>query len=150
VAALLVSGYGGLGIHSLLNIMRLFPGYYKNVLFLSVGAVDSGAFKGHAELERLEKSTEENLKRYVDLARNMGLRAEYRYRIGTDVPQEAESLCAEIGREFPKVVFFLGKLVFAKEKFYYRLLHNDTAFAIQKRLQFSGLMTVILPIRMRI
>jgi amino acid transporter len=150
VAALLVSGYGGLGIHSLLNIMRLFPGYYKNVLFLSVGAVDSGAFKGHGELERLEKSTEENLKRYVDLARNMGLRAEYRYRIGTDVLQEAESLCGEIGREFPKAVFFLGKLVFAKEKFYYRLLHNDTAFAIQKRLQFSGLMTVILPIRMRI
>ncbi len=150
VAALLVSGYGGLGIHSLLNIMRLFPGYYRNVIFLSVGAVDSGAFKGHDELERLEKSTEANLQRYVDLARNMGLRAQYRYRIGTDVLQEAESLCGEIGREFPKAVFFLGKLVFAQEKFYYRLLHNDTAFAIQKRLQFSGLMTVILPIRMRI
>lgn len=150
VAALLVSGYGGLGIHSLLNIMRLFPGYYKNVLFLSVGAVDSGAFKGLGELERLEKNTEDNLQRYVDLARNLGLRAGFRYQIGTDVLLEADSLCGEIAREFPKAVFFLGKLVFAQEKFYYRLLHNDTAFAIQKRLQFSGLMTVILPIRMRI
>ncbi len=150
VAALLVSGYGGLGIHSLLNIMRLFPGYYRNVLFLSVGAVDSGTFKGRGEMERLEESTSENLQRYVDLARSLGLRAEFRYRIGTDVLVEAESLCGEIAREFPKAVFFLGKLVFAQEKFYYRLLHNDTAFAIQKRLQFSGLMTVILPIRMRI
>ncbi len=150
VAALLVSGYGGLGIHSLLNIMRLFPNYYENILFLSVGAVDSGVFKGSAELASLEKSTQENLDRYVALARRLGLRAESRFRIGTDVLQEAETLCEAVSREYPKAVFYLGKLVFAREKFYYRVLHNDTAHTIQKRLQFSGLQTVILPIRMRL
>jgi hypothetical protein len=30
---------------------------------------------------------------------------------------------------------------------YYRLLHNETAFAIQRRLQFAGLQAVVLPIR---
>jgi amino acid transporter len=45
-AALLVGGYGGLGIYSMLMIHRLFPGYFKNLLFLSVGVIDSGNFKG--------------------------------------------------------------------------------------------------------
>jgi K+ transporter len=150
VAVLFVSGYGGLGVHAMLSIQRLFPNYYKNVVFLSVGVVDSGHFKGRGEVDALVASTETGLQRYVDFARGLGFAAEYRYLIGTDVIQEAEQLSHEVHREFPKGVFFLGKLVFAHEKFYYRFLHNDTAFAIQRRLQFSGLPTIILPIRMRL
>ncbi len=150
VAMLMVSGYGGLGVHTMLTIQRLFPGYYKNVVFLSVGVVDSGHFKGKAEVDSLIVSTEKGLQRYVEFARRLGFAAEYRYRMGTDVVQEAEELCLDLQHEFAKGVFFLGKLVFAQEKFYYRFLHNDTAFAIQRRLQFQGLPTIILPIRMRL
>ena len=150
VAMLMVSGYGGLGVHALLSIQRLFPGYYKNVVFLSVGVVDSGHFKGRGEVDALRRSTEEGLQRYADFARRLGFAADYRFRMGTDVVLEAELLCHEVQKEFPKGVFFLGKLVFAQEKFYYRFLHNDTAFAVQRRLQFSGLPTIILPIRMRL
>ncbi len=148
VAILMVSGYGGLGVHALLSIQRLFPGYYRNIVFLSVGVVDSGHFKGRDEVDSLIASTEAGLRRYVDFAHRLGLAAESRYRIGTDVVLDAEQLCQEVRREFPKGVVFLGKLVFAQEKFYYRFLHNDTAFAIQRRLQFSGLPTIVLPIRM--
>lgn len=147
VAALMVSGYGGLGIHSVLSIQRLFPGYYKNILFISLGVVDSGHFKGRDEVEALEKETEENLKRYVAFANSLGLNAGYRFSLGTEVVEEAETLCQKAVREYPRAVFFLGKLIFAREKMYYRILHNDTAFAIQRRLQFSGLQTVVLPIR---
>ncbi len=150
VAALLVSGYGGLGVHSLLSVQRLFPGTFKNVVFLSVGTVDSGAFKGAKQLDALASNTETNLQRYVDLARRLGINAEYRYRIATDVVDEAEHLCHEVAKQYPRVIFFLGKLIFARERFSNRFLHNDTAFAIQRRLQFSGLQTVVLPIRMRI
>ncbi len=150
VAALLVSGYGGLGVHSLLSVQRLFPGTFKNVIFTSVGTVDSGAFKGKSQLEALASSTEAHLQRYVDLARRLGINAEYRYRIATDVVEEAEHLCLELGKQYPRVVFFLGKLIFARERFSHKFLHNDTAYAIQRRLQFAGLQTVVLPIRMRI
>lgn len=147
VAALLVSGYGGLGIHSILSIQRLFPGYYKNILFISTGVIDSGHFKGREEVEALKAQTEESLKRYVAFAQSLGLNADFRYTLGTEVTEEAEALCVDIAKEYPRVVFYLGKLIFAKEKFFYRFLHNDTAYAIQRRLQFSGLQAVILPIR---
>ncbi len=150
VAALLVSGYSGLGVHSLLSVQRLFPGTFKNVLFLSVGTVDSGAFKGRGQLDALTSNTEKNLQRYVDLARGLGFNAEYRYRLATDVVEEAEELCLGIAREYPRVVFFLGKLIFAHERLSHKFLHNDTAYAIQRRLQFEGLQTVVMPIRMRI
>ncbi len=147
VAVLLVSGYGGLGVHSLLSIQKLFPAYYRNMMFLSVGRVDSGRFKGKAEVDALVRETESHLGRYVSLARSLGCKADFRYRIGTDVMQEAESLCVEVSHEYPRAVFFLGKLVFAREKLFHRLLHNDTAYSMQRRLQFKGIQAIVLPVR---
>jgi hypothetical protein len=42
---------------------------------------------------------------------------------------------------------FAGQLVFRHETPFQRILHNETAFAIQRRLQFSGITAVILPVR---
>jgi len=42
-------------------------------------------------------------------------------------------------------MFFAGQLVFRREAWYQRLLHNETAFAIQKRLHGLGLPMVIVP-----
>jgi hypothetical protein len=39
--------------------------------------------------------------------------------------------------------------VFQRETWYHRLLHNQTAYAIQRRLQWSGQAMVILPVRVR-
>ena len=40
-----------------------------------------------------------------------------------------------------------GLLVFQKERWYQRFLHNETANQIQRRLQFDGLNSMILPVR---
>jgi hypothetical protein len=57
------------------------------------------------------------------------------------------ALCEEIRKDFPRAIFYLGQLIFENDRFYYRLLHNETAFAIQRRLQFAGLQAIVLPIR---
>jgi len=51
--------------------------------------------------------------------------------------------------EFPGAIFFGGQLVFQKENFFTRSLHSQAAFEIQRRLQFSGLPMVLLPVRIR-
>jgi amino acid transporter len=146
-AILTVVGFGGLGIHSLLNIFRIFPGLYKQVMFVSVGAIDSGKFKGIEEIEALRKTTEAELQKYVDFARKLGLPAEYRYSMGTDIVDELEQLCMKVSEEYPKAVTFGGQLVFQKEAWYLRWLHNQTCPALQRRLAFHGLPMVILPVR---
>jgi K+ transporter len=146
-AVLLVGSYSGLGIHQLLTIQRLFPAYYKNFVFLSVGVIDSATMKGVEEVDHVRAETEESLRRYAELAARLGLSADYRMAIGTEAVAEAEKLCMEVAREYPRAIFFAGKLVFEKEKWYQRLLHNETATQLQRRLQFAGLNAMVLPVR---
>jgi hypothetical protein len=73
----------------------------------------------------------------------------WRLAVGTDVVAELETLCTAAAREFPRSTFFAGQLVFQKEAWYQPILHNETAFALQKRLQLAGHTMVILPIRVR-
>ena len=146
-AVLLVNDYGGIGLHSLLMIFKLFPDVFKQVVFVSVGAIDSQSFKGAGQVERLKASTEEVVDKYVALARHMGLAATGVTAVGTEVVSEAEKLCMQVAKEYPHATFFAGKLIFAREKWYHRFLHNDTAFAIERRLQWQGLPVVVVPVR---
>ena len=146
----LVSAYSGFGVHTLLSIVTTFPKTYKNVIFVSVAVIDSGSFKGAEELEALEASAKAGLEKYVDLARRLGFAAEYRMGVGTDVVEKVIEICKELGEEYPRSTVFTGQLTFRLEKFYHRMLHNETAFSIQRRLQWDGLTTVILPIRVSI
>ncbi|HEY6873183.1 MAG TPA: APC family permease [Geobacteraceae bacterium] len=149
-AVQLVSGYNGFGIHTLLSIVTTFPRLYRNIVFVSVAVIDSGSFKGAEEIEALEKSVREGLEKYVDLARRLGFAADCRMAVTTDVVEGAMNICKEIAEECPRSTVFTGQLTFRLEKFYHRMLHNETAFAIQRRLQWDGITTVILPIRVRI
>lgn len=146
-AFLLVESYGGVGIHTLLSIFRFFPGYFKNVVFVSVAVIDSGNFKGNEEMEALEKSTIRSLTRFVDLARRLGIPATYEYRLGTDVVNEVERISDKLARTYPRHMFFGGKLIFERERWFDRLLHNETAFVIQRRLAWKGYPMSVLPVR---
>jgi len=148
-AAILVGGYGGLGVHTLLNAVRFGHGHYKNVIFLSAGIVDSGNFKGADAVEDLKRHTEATLAQYVDLAQRLGTPSTSYMAIGTDAVDELEHLCLAIAKQFPKVVFFAGQLVFQRDTWYQRLFHNQTAYSLQRRLQWDGVPMVILPTRVR-
>jgi amino acid transporter len=149
-AILLVRDFDGFGIHTLLSIIHNFPDMYKNFIFISVAVADSGVFKGSEGIKSLEANVREKLKRYIQLARNLGLRADFRIGVGTDVVETGTQLCRDTAAEFPKSTVFAGKITFPEEKFFHRILHNETAFAIQRNLHWSGVPAVILPIRVEI
>jgi len=148
-AAVLVGGYSGLGVHTLLNALRFVPNHFKNIIFVSVGVVDSGNFKGAEAVDALREYTEETLGKYVDLARRIGLPAAGYMSIGTDVVDELEQICRIVARDFPQTVVFAGQLVFQRETWYGAVLHNQTAYSLQRRLQWDGIPMVILPTRVR-
>jgi len=147
-AVMLVSQYNGLGIHGVLTIQRLYPGHYKNFVFVAVGAVDAAAMKGVEEVDRIRERTARDLQRYVGLIHGLGAAADSRMGIGVDVLDEAERICVELGKEYPKAVFFTNKLIFEDQKWYQRFLHNETANQLQQRLQFANLHTMILSVRL--
>ena len=146
-AIILVSGFNGFGLHTWLSINRKFPHFYKNFIFVSIAEVNQGCFKGTEEMQQLNTSLEDGLKKYVHLVRSYGLAADYRSGVCTDVVEKATELCEALTKEFHKSMVFTGKLIFRQEHLLQRLLHNETAYAIQRRLQWDGIETVILPIR---
>ncbi len=146
-AVILVGGYSGLGVHCILSIQKLFPNYFKNFIFISIGVVDSASFKGVQAVEDVQKETETSLKRYVALAHSFGFAGDFRVGIGTEVVAEAEKICVDLSKEYPRAIIFAGKLIFQNEHWFHRLLHNETAYQMQKRLQFLGLNSMVLPVR---
>jgi len=146
-AIVLVTGYNGFGVHLILSIVGSFAKCYTNIIFVSVGVIDSGSFKGKEEIDGLEANVKGYLEKYVDLARRLGLRAGYRMEIGTEAVESATAICRRLNVEYPRNSVFLGQLIFSLAKFYHWLLHNVTAFAIQRRLQWDGITTILLPVR---
>jgi amino acid transporter len=146
-AIILASGFNGAGIHTWLSVFREFPKLYRNFVFVSVGEIDSGSFKGRDEVDALKASVNDQLQQYVTLCRSYGYPADFRTDVGTDVVEAATDLIESIVKEFPRSTVFAGKLVFRDETPFQRILHNETAFAVQRRLQFAGITAVILPVR---
>lgn len=143
----LVGSYSGFGIHTFLSAIKSFPNNYKNFVFVSVAIVDQGLFKGNDSVEGLKETVQANLDKYVQMALSLGFNAESRMETGTDLVEAATNLCIDIHKEYPKSTVFTGKLAFREEKFYHKLLHNESSYSIQRRLQWQGITNVILPIR---
>jgi K+ transporter len=149
-AVQLVGGFNGFGVHTFLSIIRGFPGLYKNFVFISVAEVDAGAFKETESVARLTDAAKADLRKYVETARKLGFPAESRLDTGIDVVETASALCETVVREFPRSTVFAGQTVFRRSGIVNRILHNETAFAIQQELRWKGITTVILPIRINI
>jgi amino acid transporter len=146
-AVLFVNGFSGTGLHTLFSIIRFFGGIYRNFVFVQIGQIDSGVFKGADEINDLKKNIETDAEKYVQYMKQNGYYAEYITSVAIDVVEESTRIAPKILEKFPQAVFFTGQLVFPEDSLLTRWLHNYTSFAIQRRFYHLGLPIVILPIR---
>jgi K+ transporter len=146
-AVFLVHGFNGIGLHTLLAVIRMFPKVYQNFIFVEVGILDAGNFKGANEVENLRNYTNAEVERYVSYVSKRGFYSECRIALGTDIVDEAEKLCNEVAEQFPQSQFFSGQLVFDDENRVGRWLHNHTVFELQRRLYQSNRVMLVLPIK---
>jgi len=146
-AVLMVNGFNGLGLHTTLSVIRLFGSTFKNFVFVEIGVLDAGVFKGAEEIGQLEAKVQTDLDRYIAYMRKYGYFAEGVSAIGTDVVTEVSQIAPKILERFPQAIFFGGQLVFPENTWLTRWLHNYTAFALQRSFYYQGIPVVILPIR---
>lgn len=146
-AVLFVNGFNGLGLHTLFGIIRFFGPVFKNYVFVQVGVIDSGNFKGIEEIDNLEAMLQTESSKYVYYMRSQGFHADAITTVGTNVMDEVGEMIPRIMEKFPQAIFFGGQLVFPDESVLTRLLHNFTTFAIQKKCYLNGVPFVMLPIR---
>ncbi len=147
VAVVMVNGFNGLGLHTVMGIVKNFGREFRNFVFIQVGVLDAGNFKGVEEIGSLKKSVQKNLARYCTFMHANGYYAEGVAAFGTDVIEEGEKAAQGVAKRYSGAVFFGGQLVFPEDTAMNGLLHNHTVFAVQKKLYQQGLPFVVLPIR---
>lgn len=146
-AVVLVNGFNGLGVHTLLSVIKTFPGIFKNFVFVQAGVVDAGGFKGSAEVIKLEEFVKKEINQYVEFMQHSGYYADSFTSLGTDIVDQITEISDKVFQKYPNSVFFGGQLVFPNETFFTKLLHNQIVFSVQRRLYHQGYPFVILPIR---
>ncbi|MEK7437353.1 MAG: APC family permease [Pseudomonadota bacterium] len=146
-AVFMVGSSRGGGLHALLWVQRMFPEHFRNFIFVSARTVDAHSYGGNEDVKMMQMEADVALTYFVNFCNSKGWAAKSRLAFGTDPVDEAVKLAQQMHEEFPNCMFFASKLVFQSENWLIRLLHNEAALAIQRRLHLQGLQMVILPMK---
>lgn len=96
----------------------------------------------------LEKRTREHLLRYERFAATLGLKSTSAFAVGTEVAVETERIASALIQQYPKALFVAGQIIFEEDTIWNRVLHNETAFLVQQRLQRRGIPMIVVPVRL--
>jgi hypothetical protein len=146
-AIFLVGKNRGLGMYALKWLNELFPGHFRNFIFVSVGEVDAESYGGKGALRSLQYQIENSLRYYVNYCHSQGWAATSYAAYGTDVEEELEKLIVRVTTDYPHSVCLSSKLIFDNESWLISWLHNHTAIAMQRRLHLREIQMIVTPIK---
>jgi hypothetical protein len=147
-AVLLIGGSRGAGMHLLQSVLREHEGRFRNFVFVTVGEVDKESFATQRTLKSLQARIEGSLQHFTSYCTSRGLAARGYAAYGADPQDELTRLTLRVLDEFPDSACFASKLVFRRENWLTRLLHNQMPLAMHRRLEQAGREMRIVPIRM--
>ncbi|MBE2293583.1 MAG: KUP/HAK/KT family potassium transporter, partial [Phycisphaerales bacterium] len=146
-AIFLVGKNRGLGMYALKWLNEVFPGHFKNFIFISVGEVDTESYGGKGTLRSLQYQIENSLRYYVNYCHYKGWAAASHAAYGIDAEAELEKLTVSVVEHYPNSVCVASKLIFNSENWFISWLHNHTAIAMQRRLHLREIQMIITPIK---
>ncbi|MBN9475207.1 MAG: amino acid transporter [Bordetella sp. SCN 67-23] len=144
-AAFLVGSSRGGGLHALLWVQRMFPDHFKNFIFINARTVDAQVYGGPEAMEAMKLQATTSLKFFERFCNSYGMAATSRLSFGTDAVQTLEKEITEVLQEYPNTIVFASKLVFKRENFVTRLLHNQAINSLQRRMHVNGQQLMVLP-----
>ena len=149
-AVFLVGSSRGGGLHALLWVQRMFPGHFKNFVFVNTRTVDSQSYGGREQLQAIKTDANAALSYFVNFCNSKGWAAKSYVSFGTDPVDDFTKLAERVNTEFPNSIFFASKLIFDEDNWFIRLLHNQAPLVLQRRFHLRGMQMVILPMKLTV
>ena len=149
-AVFLVGSSRGGGLHALLWVQRMFPGHFRNFIFVNARTVDAHAYGGSEDVESLKVQANSALSYFVNFCHSKGWAAKSYLAFGTDPLDEFTKLAERVLAEYPNSIFFASKLIFEHDNWFIRLLHNQAALALQRRFHLRNMQMVIMPMKLAV
>ena len=146
-AAIIVDQTFGSGMNCLLEIKKLFPGIFKNFIFVTVGEVDSNTFREEKKWRDMRRKTKSILRKYRNYCNSNGRFAKAYVGYSADVVEKFAQLTDRVNKDYPNAVFFGTKFISDNENIFTQFLYNHMAYIMQRRLHTKGVNMVILPMK---
>ncbi len=146
-AAIIVDQTFGSGMNCLLEIKKLFPGIFKNFIFVTVGEVDSNTFREERKWREMRRKTKTTLHKYRNYCHANGRFAKSYVGYSTDIVEKLTQLTDRVSKDYPNAIFFGTKFIFDNENILTQILYNHVPYIMQRRLHVKGLNMVILPMK---
>ena len=146
-AVFMVGSSRGGGMHALLWVQRMFPDHFRNFVFINSRAVDAHSYGGAQDMEAMKVEANVALRYFENFCHSNGLAAKSYLSFGTDPIDGFVELAGRVREDFPNSIYFTSQLVFERDNFLIRLLHNQAALVMQQRLHLAGMQMVILPMK---
>ena len=145
-AVILLGQSRGAGMRTLKWVQEMFPGRFRNFLFVSVGEVDRDSFDSERTLRLLRSRVENSLLYFTSYCHSRSLAAESFAAYGSDPLQELLALLDAVFERYPQSVVFGSKMTFGKENMFTPILHNQLPFAVQRHLDGTGREMIVVPV----
>lgn len=146
-AAIIVDQTFGSGMNCLIEIKKLFPGIFKNFIFVTVGEVDSNTFREEKRWRDMRRKTKFILRKYKNYCNANGRFAKAYVGYDTDIVEKLTQLTERVAKDYPNAVFFGTKFIFDNENIFTQILYNHVAYIMQRRLHVRGVNMIILPMK---
>jgi len=146
-AAIIVDQTFGSGMNCLLQIKKLFPGIFKNFIFVTVGEVDSNTMREEKRWRDMRRKTKSILNKYKNYCNANGRFAKAYIGYDTDIIEKLTQLSDRVTKDYKNVVFFGTKFIFDNESIFTQILFNHVPYIMQRRLHVKGLNMIILPMK---
>ncbi|MFZ9180898.1 MAG: APC family permease [Rickettsiales bacterium] len=146
-AAIIVDQTFGSGMNCLLQIKKLFPGIFKNFIFVTVGEVDSNTLREEHKWRDMRRKTKSVVSKYKNYCNANGRFAKAYVGYDTDIVEKLTQLTDRVAKDYENVIFFGTKFIFDNENIFTQLLFNHVPYIMQRRLHVKGLNMVILPMK---
>lgn len=146
-AAIIVDQTFGSGMNCLLQIKKLFPGIFKNFIFVTVGEVDSNTLREERKWRDMRRKTKSILGKYKNYCNANGRFAKAYIGYDTDIVEKLSQLTDRVAKDYENVIFFGTKFIFDNENIFTQILFNHVPYIMQRRLHVKGLNMVILPMK---
>jgi len=149
-AAIIVDQTFGSGMNCLLEIKKLFPGIFKNFIFVTVGELDSNIFSEEKKWREMRRRTKSTLRKYRNYCNANGRFAKSYVGYGTDIVEKLSQLTDRVIKDYPNCTFFGTKFIFDNETIFTQFLYNHTAYIMQRKLHNKGKTMVVLPMKIEL
>lgn len=146
-AAIIVDQTFGSGMNCLLATKKLFPGVFKNFIFVTVGEVDANTMKEEKRWQAMRKKTKSVVNKYKNYCNANGRFAKAYVGYDTDVVEKLTKITDRVTKDYPNVLFFGTKFIFDNENLLTQILFNHIPYTMQRRLHAKGQNMVILPMQ---